>query len=99
MKTPLYPPASAYEPPAVSPYRLSLGGASIAELLADAQAWAIVLRHMPMLEYLVASPMAQSQLPNMTVIDFGTFGTAPDPALVATVDAELALLPLRGEPR
>lgn len=99
MKTPLYPPAEAFAPPVRHDYRLSLGGAPVAELMADKDAWAIVLKHMPLLKYVVASPGAQSQLPNMTVIDFGNFSTALDPAVVARVDAELARLPARGASR
>lgn len=97
MKAPNYPPASAYEPPVVVPYRLTIEQCSIAELAANTNAWSIILKHIPMLKYVLQSPEAKSQLGNMTVLDYQVFtNRSLDPSVLEAIDKELGNLPIVG---
>ena len=93
METPIYSPAIAYQAPIALPYVLSVEGCSVGELMADPAAWAIVLKHMPGVKFLTQIPAVQKLLDNMTLVDFSVFSAPLDPALVATMNAELAQLP------
>jgi hypothetical protein len=98
MDAPIYPPASAYAAPLAGMHRLSLAGCSTAELMADPAAWAIVLKHMPAAQFFVSAPTVQAQLDNMTILDFGVFGGAFKPEVIAATDAELSTLRERALP-
>jgi hypothetical protein len=93
MDTPIYPPATAYEAPVLQPYVLSVDGCAVAELKSDPAAWAIVLKHMPAIKFLVDVPETQKLLDNMTIVDFSVFSAPIDPKLLASMNAELARLP------
>jgi hypothetical protein len=93
MEAPIYPPATAYEAPKLQPYVLSADGCAIAELKSDPAAWAIILKHMPAIKFLVEIPDTQKLLSNMTIVDFGVFSNPIDPKILATMNAELAQLP------
>lgn len=93
MDAPTYPPAATYAAPRVNSYRLSLGGCAIGELLANAAAWAIVLKHFPAYGMMAGSPQLKPHLMNMTPADLAMFAGGMDPALAAAIDAELAQLP------
>ena len=92
MEAPIYMPAATYEAPTIPPYKLTMKSVSVGELIADPQAWAIVLKHMP------AAKMLASQsawlLGTMTLADFALFAGGMDPKLEAAIDADLARLPL-----
>ncbi|HEX7853433.1 MAG TPA: hypothetical protein VF503_07020 [Sphingobium sp.] len=97
MDAPSYLPTHAYQAPVIAPYRLSLGGCAVRELMDNPAAWAIVTRHLPMVGFMVGSPMVQAQLGNMSVIDFGTFSMPLKADVVEAVDRELAALGLVGK--
>lgn len=99
MIAPEYQPVTAYEAPVGSPYRLRLSRVSTGELMAIPEAWAIVTAKIPSIKFIVGAPSVKMLLGNMTVLDFGMFGVAPDPAVVAEIDAELAKLPMRESAR
>jgi hypothetical protein len=91
MEAPIYIPAAAYEAPTILPYKLAVSSVSCGELMADPQAWAIVLKHMPMAK-LFASQAAWL-LGTMTIVDFALFAGGLDPKLKAAIDSELGRLP------
>jgi hypothetical protein len=91
MESPQYLPASAYERPSFTPYRLSLRSVPLGELKGNPAAWEIVLKHMPMARMMAGQP--EWLLDTMTLADFALFGGGLSPALEAAVDADLALLP------
>src|SRR5580704_1295855 len=92
MEAPIYMPATAYKEPAILPYKLAVRSVSFGELMADPQAWAIVLRHMPMAKMLASQ--SAWLLGTMTLADFALFTGGMDPKLEAAIDADLGRLPL-----
>jgi len=92
MDAPIYLPAVAYEAPAILPYKLAVRAVSCGELIADPQAWAIVLKHMPMARMLASQ--SEWLLGTMTLADFALFAGGLDPKLEAAIDGELGRLPL-----
>jgi hypothetical protein len=93
MDAPTYPPATAYEPPSVAPYELTVRNLPVAEISAIPAAWAIVVKHMPGMKFVTSTSLAKPHLGNMTVADFAGFmGQSNSPAL-AEIDAELSQLP------
>ncbi|MBB5685957.1 hypothetical protein [Sphingobium boeckii] len=99
METPIYPPAAAYEAPVVRPYVLSADGCSVAELMANPAAWAVMLKYMPSIGFITQIPETKKLLDNMTVVDFAVFGPPVDPKTLATINAELAQIPSTGAAR
>lgn len=93
MDAPTYPPAAAYEPPRVAPYELTIRNVSVAELVSAPTAWAVVLKHMPAMKFVVSTPLAKPHLANMTVVDFAGFINQADSPAIAAIDAELRRLP------
>jgi hypothetical protein len=68
MDAPIYPPAAAFEQPIASPYVLSLDDASIAELMSVSAAWAIIIKYLPSLRLMVASPQLKPHLGDMNSV-------------------------------
>jgi hypothetical protein len=91
MKAPFYMPAAAYAAPTILPYKLAVRAVSLGELVADQQAWAIVLKHMPMAAMLASQ--SAWLLDTMTLADFALFAGGLDPTLEAAIDADLSRLP------
>lgn len=92
MEAPLYPPAAAYEPPTPVAVDLRVENTSIAELMTAPKAWAIVLKHAPMLDFIVKIPVVQPNLSNFTVDSFAAFSVVSQ-AAVAAINAEFSKLP------
>lgn len=95
MDAPLYPPATAYERPAVVPTRMSTADTSIARMLADPSAKAILLREIPGFEARVGNDMLRPHMDNFSprsLVQFGLFKAAD----LDRVDAQLAALPVGG---
>ena len=95
MDAPLYPPATAYERPATAPHRLNTTTISIAALLADPAAKAIILREIPGFEGRVSNPQLKPHLDNFSMrslVQFGLFKAAE----LDRVDAQLRTLPMTG---
>ena len=93
MDTPLYPPAAAFEQPAVAPYTLSLGTVSVEELMHNPAAWAIVVERFPAMKFAAGAGQAKPHLGNMTVRDFAGFMGMKDSPALAAIDDDLARLP------
>ena len=93
IEAPTYPPAVAFEPPAVAPRALTVRNYSAAELMAMPAAWAIVLKHLPGLKMMTGVAQAKPMLSTMTVADFAGFIGGDSKAALAAIDAELATLP------
>lgn len=91
MDAPVYLTAAEYQAPAVLPYTLAVRSAPFGELMANPQAWAIVLKHMPMAKMLASQ--SAWLLGTMTLADFALFAGGLDPKLESAIDAELANLP------
>lgn len=92
MDAPTYPPAAAFEAPTEAPTVLGVEWASLADLMGAPAAWAIVLKHAPMLKLVIGGPQLKPQLGNFTVDSFITYGVV-DQKTVDTIDAELRSLP------
>jgi len=90
---PRYPSAASFEQPAALPYELSLGTVSLGELMENAAAWDIVMKHLPQLKLMVGSSMIKPQLRNMTVRGLMSFMPDATPENLKSVDAELSRLP------
>lgn len=90
---PTYPPAAAFEPPAVAPRPLTVRNYSAAELMAMPAAWAIVVKHLPGMKMMASAEQAKPMLSTMTVADFANFTGGAGKAELAAIDAELATLP------
>jgi len=98
MDAPIYLPAERFQAPEIAPYALSIRGAPLGELIANKEAWAIVVKHMPMARYLTGQ--APWLLATMTLADLTLFAPGSnglDPKLEAAIDAELARLPQVGD--
>jgi hypothetical protein len=95
MDAPLYPPATAYERPATAPHRLNTTTTSIAALLADPAAKAIILKEIPGFEGRVNNPQLKPHLDNFSMrslVQFGLFKAAE----LDRVDVQLRTLPMTG---
>ncbi|CAN7248240.1 hypothetical protein LJR219_001022 [Phenylobacterium sp. LjRoot219] len=92
METPTYPPATAFEPPAAAPFELRVDAVSLAELMTAPEAWAVVLKHAPMMKMVVQAPHTKPYLTNFTVESFVAYGVVQPPALKA-IDEDLRRLP------
>ena len=99
MDAPIYAPAAAFEPPVPVPTPLTVSAVSLAELMAAPAAWAIVLKHVPIMKMIVGGKQIQPFLTNMMVESFIVYGGIVTPAQVAAIDADLALLPASDRPR
>lgn len=91
MDAPIYPPAAAFEPPAMAPVVLGVETASLADLMNAPAAWAIVLKHAPAVKMLIAAPQMKPYLGNFTVGTFVGFGAVSQKA-VDEIDSELRQL-------
>jgi hypothetical protein len=92
MDAPLYPPSSAFEQPAILPHKLSTTTTSIAALLADPAAKAILIREIPHLEQRIGNDQLKPHLDNFSprsLVQFGVFKAAD----LDRVDAQLSALP------
>lgn len=92
MDAPTYPPAAHFEAPAPAPCELSIAWVSLADLMRAPAAWAVVLKHAPMLKLAIGAPQLKPQLGNFTVDSFITYGVV-DQKTVEAIDAELRGLP------
>ena len=92
MDAPIYPPATAYEQPAIKPYLYGTKSVSISELAASPPAWAIVLKHLPFMPMFIQSEDVKPALGNMALEDLAVFVTMLGPML-PPLDKELATLP------
>ena len=95
MDAPLYPPATAYERPATAPHRLNTITTSIAALLADPAAKAILVKEIPGFEARVGNPQLKPHLDNFSMRSLVQFGLFKAEEL-DRVDAELRALPMTG---
>ena len=93
MDAPLYPPSQAYERPVVVPHRMDTATTSIAALLADPAARAIILREIPTFESRVGNEQLKPHLYNFSPRSLVQFGVFRAEAL-DRVDRQLAALPL-----
>ena len=95
MDAPLYPPSRHFVPPERLARVLNTTDASIAELMAIPEIWAMVVKAMPATAMIVNSPMMAPNVGNMSLRDLVAFG-AMDGAALDGVDARLkALGPVR----
>lgn len=99
MDAPLYPPSTAFEQPAILPHSLSTAATSIAALLAEPAAKAIMVKEIPGLEQRIGGDQLKPHLDNFSprsLVQFGLF----KPADLDRVDAQLSALPktLGGKP-
>lgn len=92
---PTFPPAAAFEQPAVTPRRLSVRNYSVAELMQRPDAWTIVVKHLPAIRMMTGNEQAKPALANMTVVDFASL-MGVNNATYDAIDAELASLPNAG---
>lgn len=98
MDAPLYPPAAAFEQPAVLPHGLDTMTTSIAALLANPAAKAILLKEIPGFEGRVSAGPLKPHLDNFSLrslVQFGLFR----PADLDRVDEQLRALPQPGGAR
>jgi hypothetical protein len=98
LDAPTYLPATAFEQPIAAPFVLRLENVSLAELMKMPAAWDIVVRHLPLINLMVRSPMLKPQLGNFTVLSLQTFAKSATPEVLATIDEELAHLPPARDP-
>ena len=91
MDAPTYPPATAFEPPAMASVVLGATTASLADLMNTPGAWEIVLKHAPALKMAAGAPQLKPQLGNFTIDSFITFGVVSQKAVDA-IDTELRQL-------
>ena len=93
MDAPIYPPAAAFVQPIAMPQAISLENYSLADLIKMPAAWAIVVKHLPLLERIADSPMLQPHLGNFTVPSMNAFTKSVTPEILAAIDQELSRLP------
>ena len=92
MDAPLYPPSQAYEQPAVVPHRMDTNTTSIAALLADPAARAIVIAEIPNFMARISNEQMKPHLYNFsprTLVQFGVFKADA----LDRIDRQLATLP------
>lgn len=90
MDTPIYPPAAAFEAPVAAPYELKVRNLPVAEIMADPAIMAVVVKHMPAIKMMTGAGLVQSQLGNMTLLDFAVFGGLVNNPAFAAIDRDLA---------
>ncbi len=91
MDAPLYPPASVFVQPARVPRVLDTRHTSIADLQANPQAWAIVLKEAPGIEMMIGNSMLKPHLGNFSFGDLVQFGAVKANKL-DVIDAQLRAL-------
>ena len=74
MDAPLYPPATAFEKPHRLPQRISTKDTAVADIQANPQAWAMVLKVIPNIEAMIGSPMLRPHLGNFSFRSLIQFG-------------------------
>ena len=92
MDAPIYPPAAEFIPPAQVPVPFNLSTASLADVLSAPAAWAIVLKHAPLMAQVMAARQMKAMISNMSVEDLVDFGVLT-PAAVEAINRDLAKLP------
>ena len=92
MDAPLYPPSQAYEQPVVVPHRMDTNTISIAALLADPAAKAIVIAEIPNFMARIGNEQLKPHLYNFSPRSLVQFGLFKADAL-DRVDQRLATLP------
>ncbi len=93
MEAPIYPPATAYEPPTVLPYELSAENCTMAELMGIPSAWAVVLKHAPIMKSLAEIPFVKQVAGTMTIVELASFEAPLDKSTIAAIDDELRRIP------
>lgn len=76
LEAPDYPPSARFDPPRVLPHRLSIYTSSIAELQAHPEAWAIIVKAMPVAVAISDVAALKPHLGNFSfpsLIQFGLF--------------------------
>jgi hypothetical protein len=91
MDAPLYPPSTVFEQPVRIAHMLSTREAPVAELKANAAAWAIVLKQIPSMDARTSSEMLKPHLGNLTLRALSQFGIAKS-ADLDRIDEQLLLL-------
>lgn len=86
MDAPVYPPASEYIAPEMIPGPLNTRTSSLAELLANPKARAIMFSEAPPLEQTLTSEQIQPHLGNLSLRSLLDFG-AVDQAAIERIDA------------
>jgi hypothetical protein len=89
----LYLPAVSFTPPATTPQVVSLENFSVAELMAMPQAWAILTRHLPMMQKGEVPAEMKPYLRNTTIPWTQQFIKTQTPEKLAAIDKELSQLP------
>lgn len=92
MDAPLYPPSTAFEQPAILPHTLNTASTSIAALLANPAAKAILIGAIPGMEQRIGGEQIKPHLDNFSprsLVQFGLFKAAD----LDRVDAQLRNLP------
>jgi hypothetical protein len=97
MDAPIYPPQLVFEQPIGVAAPLRLETYSIEELMGMPAAWAIVLRRVPAVKFIVGAQQAKPHLGNMTLRSLALHLPNLTPQLCADINAELASLPPTGE--
>jgi hypothetical protein len=92
MDAPLYPPSQAYEQPAVVPHRMDTNTISIAALLANPAAKAIIIAEIPNFMARIGNEQLKPHLYNFSPRSLVQFGLFKADAL-DRVDQQLATLP------
>ena len=92
MDAPLYPPSQAYEQPSVVPHRMDTNTTSIAALLADPAAKAIIIAEIPTFMARIGNEQLKPHLYNFSPRSLVQFGVFKADAL-DRVDQQLGTLP------
>jgi hypothetical protein len=93
LNAPVYPPAARFDEPVAVKVPHGVSSVSLAEIMSVPAAWAIVLRHAPVMKLVVGGPQIQPFLTNMMIESFITYGGIVTPAQVAAIDADFRQLP------
>jgi len=93
MDAPTYPPATAYAPPELLPFDISVRELPLAPLMAMPAVWAIVIKHVPGLQLATGSSMIKPHLNNMGLPDLLQFMGPAQPDVLDVIDAEIRALP------
>ncbi|MBU6206810.1 MAG: hypothetical protein KGQ42_03910 [Alphaproteobacteria bacterium] len=88
MDAQLYPPANHWVAPVRQPHILNTRDASIADLMALQDVWAMLLKEAPGIAMMTSTPMLKPHLGNMSLRDLVMFGAMKGDAL-DRVDARL----------
>lgn len=93
MEAPVYLPATAFAVPVPVETPLGVDTVSLAEIMSAPEAWAIVLKHAPIMKMVVSGPQIQPFLTNMMVGSFIVYGGVVTPAQLEAIDADFRALP------